>query len=267
MARNASGTHSLPSGNPVVSGTSIASTTHNTTMSDISSELTDSLSRSGKGAMLAPLELANGAVGTPALSFDSDPDTGIYRKGANNLAMVAGGAEVLDIQAAGVDITGAVTVSTTAAISSNATVGGTLGVTGAATLSAGLTVTQSATDTDAATFTGNGTGDGITAVGGTGGGHGIRAVGGSTTGHGVYAEAKATGAAVFATPNLGLPGAGPLLYLNTHSAPNTAPMRIGVSAQPASGVVGDIYVTVAGVLKICTVAGTPGTWVSVGTQT
>jgi protein-S-isoprenylcysteine O-methyltransferase Ste14 len=30
--------------------------------------------------------------------------------------------------------------------------------------------------------------------------------------------------------------------------------------------VGDIYVTTAGVLKICTVAGTPGTWVSVGAQ-
>lgn len=111
MARNSGGSHSLPSGNPVVSGTTISATTQNNTLSDISAEITDSLCRSGKGAMLAPLELVDGAVGTPALTFDNDTDTGIYRKGANNMALVAGGAEILDVQAAGVDITGALAVS------------------------------------------------------------------------------------------------------------------------------------------------------------
>lgn len=39
------------------------------------------------------------------------------------------------------------------------------------------------------------------------------------------------------------------------------------NAQPSGpNVVGDMYVTTAGVLKICTVAGSPGTWVSVGAQ-
>jgi hypothetical protein len=39
-------------------------------------------------------------------------------------------------------------------------------------------------------------------------------------------------------------------------------------AQPTGpNIVGDLYVTTAGVLKICTVAGSPGTWVSVGAQT
>jgi len=44
----------------------------------------------------------------------------------------------------------------------------------------------------------------------------------------------------------------------------------GVAAQDAqptgAHVIGDMYVTSAGVLKICTAAGTPGTWVSVGAQ-
>ena len=47
-----------------------------------------------------------------------------------------------------------------------------------------------------------------------------------------------------------------------------ATMRIvPTSAQPTgASLIGDMYVTSAGVLKICTVAGTPGTWVSVGAQ-
>lgn len=53
----------------------------------------------------------------------------------------------------------------------------------------------------------------------------------------------------------------------------TAPVRAALSLSPQSAQptgaseVGDMYVTTAGVLKICTVAGTPGTWVSVGAQT
>ncbi len=59
MARNSSGTHSLPTGNPVVTGTPVSSVTHNDTMSDISAEITDSLSRTGKGAMQANLAMGN----------------------------------------------------------------------------------------------------------------------------------------------------------------------------------------------------------------
>jgi hypothetical protein len=45
-ARNSSGTFSLVSGNPVVTGTTISTTWANNTLSDIATELTDSLSRS-----------------------------------------------------------------------------------------------------------------------------------------------------------------------------------------------------------------------------
>jgi hypothetical protein len=131
-ARNASGTYSLPSGNPVVTGTAISSTVYNNTKSDMATEITDSLSRSGKGAMLAPLELANGSVGTPALSFDSDTDCGLYRIGTNNIGLGVNGANVLNIQTTGLSVVG--TLSSTG----NGSVGGTLGVTGATTLSSTL---------------------------------------------------------------------------------------------------------------------------------
>jgi hypothetical protein len=55
MPRNASGIYSLPAGNPVVPGTVIASDWANPTMNDIAAALTDSLSRSGFGAMQANL--------------------------------------------------------------------------------------------------------------------------------------------------------------------------------------------------------------------
>jgi hypothetical protein len=83
MARNSSGTHSLPAGtNPVVTGTQITPTWANGTMTDISAELTDSLSRSGKGGMTAPLRTADGTVAAPAHSFSNETGTGWYRSGA-----------------------------------------------------------------------------------------------------------------------------------------------------------------------------------------
>jgi hypothetical protein len=93
-SRNSSGTYSLPAGNPVVAGTTISATTHNNTNSDIATELTDSLSRSGKGAMLAPLQGYDGTVSLPGYTFGSDADTGLYRIGANNPAMSAGNTKV-----------------------------------------------------------------------------------------------------------------------------------------------------------------------------
>lgn len=44
-------------------------------------------------------------------------------------------------------------------------------------------------------------------------------------------------------------------------------VKITTSSEPAGpSEIGDMYMTAAGVLKVCTSAGTPGTWVSVGAQ-
>ena len=78
MSRDTSGNYSLPSGNPVVPGTTITSNWANATLDDIANALTDSLSRSGKGAMTNPLQLPNGSQALPAMTFASDPTTGLW---------------------------------------------------------------------------------------------------------------------------------------------------------------------------------------------
>ena len=96
MSRNASGTYTLPSGNPVSSGTDITVTWGNNTMNDIATELTDSLSRSGKGGMLAPMLFNDGTESVPGIAWVSDANSGFYRIGADNLAMSLGGTKVID---------------------------------------------------------------------------------------------------------------------------------------------------------------------------
>lgn len=111
-SRNSSGTYSLPAGNPVVAGTTISSTTHNNTNSDLATELTDSLSRSGKGAMLAALQCYDGTVTAPGLTFATDTDSGLYRIGANNLGLALNGAKVVDYATTGIGVTGTIGAAT-----------------------------------------------------------------------------------------------------------------------------------------------------------
>lgn len=171
-SRNSSGTYSLPAGNPVVSGTTITSATHNTTMSDIATAITDSLDRSGRGAMLAPLECTNGTVAAPSITFDSDVDTGLYRVASNDLGATAGG-----VLAQRWIATGAVFPLV-------------------ATAEKGIVVTQSTSNASAGTFTGNGSGRGVLGTGGGTNGAGLRGVGGATNGPGVEGAGTGTGAGV-----------------------------------------------------------------------
>ena len=105
MARNASGTYSLPAGNPVVTGTTIEASWANTTLGDIATEITDSLSRSGKGGMLVAFEIADGTEGLPALSFSSDTNTGIWRSTGDTLNISTGGTERVEVDGTSLDST------------------------------------------------------------------------------------------------------------------------------------------------------------------
>ena len=74
MSRNGSGTYTLPAGNPVVTGTTIASTWANNTLSDIASALTDSVAADGQTAMTGNLNLSSNKIvnlATPTLSTDA----------------------------------------------------------------------------------------------------------------------------------------------------------------------------------------------------
>lgn len=102
MPRNSSGTYSLPAGNPVVTGTTISSTWANTTLSDLGTALTDSLSRSGDGGMTASLELFAGVVGAPGLSWTAETTSGLYRNGAGDFRYSISSTDVLQIVAGAV---------------------------------------------------------------------------------------------------------------------------------------------------------------------
>lgn len=94
MPRNSNGVYTLPAGNPVISGEIIKSEWANNTAGDLGNEMTDSLSRSGEGGMLAPLRLVDGAGGAPGLSWISEITMGLYRFSAGDLRIAMGGADV-----------------------------------------------------------------------------------------------------------------------------------------------------------------------------
>lgn len=87
MSRSGAGTYTLPAAyNPVVTLTTIQSAWANTTLSDIAAELTDSLSRSGKGGMSAALKLAEGTKALPALTWNTETNSGFWRYGTRQFS-------------------------------------------------------------------------------------------------------------------------------------------------------------------------------------
>lgn len=106
MSRNSSGTYSQPTGTSAVSGATIDPTAFNTLVSDLGSELTNSLDRGGRGAMTAALNLGGFKAYNAAepgsssdLATKNYVDTSVagvnltgYMQKANNLSDVANAA-------------------------------------------------------------------------------------------------------------------------------------------------------------------------------
>ena len=128
-ARNSSGTYSLPY-SAFVPGTTISAPIMNSTLSDIGTELSDSLSRSGKGGMTAPFRVPDGTVAAPALSFTNETSSGVYRIGASNVGIAVAGSKRFDCNGST-----ACTVSDPLIVTGSTTLQTTLGVTGVSTLS------------------------------------------------------------------------------------------------------------------------------------
>lgn len=101
MPRDSNGNYTLPAGNPVVTLTTITSSWANTTLADLATAMTDSLDRSGAGGMIAPLRLPDGTVGVPSLSWNNDPNTGLYRSGADTFRFSSGGNDIAEISSSG----------------------------------------------------------------------------------------------------------------------------------------------------------------------
>ena len=136
MPRNSSGVYTLPSGNPVVPGTTIDAAWANDTMEDMANELTNSLSRTGAGGMLAPFRIADGLVTGPGLSYLNETNTGLYRSGAGSTWMAVLGVNTVQFSTVGLTIPfgKALTAQGTASVT------GTLSVTGGTTLASSLAV-------------------------------------------------------------------------------------------------------------------------------
>ncbi|CAB4151196.1 Intramolecular chaperone auto-processing domain containing protein [uncultured Caudovirales phage] len=102
MPRNGSGTFTLVTGNPVSPGTTIESAWANTTLSDIGTEITNSLSRTGAGGMLAAFRLADGTLAAPGVAFLNETGTGFYRAGSGEMWNAVQGIQIQQYTTGGV---------------------------------------------------------------------------------------------------------------------------------------------------------------------
>ena len=112
---------------------------------------------------------------------------------------------------------------------------------------------------------GTGTGSGVKGTAGASSGTGVEGNGingnginGTVTGYGIGVRADASAGTGYA-----------LVALGDTTTPVRSAFRMSPQdAQPTGpNLVGDLYITTAGILKSCIVSGTPGTWQSVGAQT
>jgi hypothetical protein len=143
MPRNASGVYTLPAGNPVVPGTVIDAAWANDTLEDLANEVTNSLSRTGAGGMLAPFRIADGNVTGPGLAYLNETNSGLYRSGAGSVWMSILGVNTAQFSTVGVTIPSGKALTA----QGNASVTGTLAVGGATTLASTLAVTGALTAT------------------------------------------------------------------------------------------------------------------------
>jgi len=147
MPRNASGIYTLPGGNPVTPGDVIEADWANTTLEDVADALTNSLSRTGAGGMLAPFRIADGSVSGPGLSYLNETNSGLYRSGSGSVWMSILGVNTAQFSTVGLTIPsgkaltaqGNASVSGTFAVGGATTLGSTLAVTGAITATGGVT--------------------------------------------------------------------------------------------------------------------------------
>lgn len=105
MPRDSSGNYTLYSpGNPVVSGTLIEAAWANNTMDDVAQAITDSLDRNGRGGMNVPFKFADGSVGAPSITWESEPASGWYRAAAGDFRYAIGGIDVMRINSGVVSV-------------------------------------------------------------------------------------------------------------------------------------------------------------------
>ena len=108
MPRDINGNFTLDPSNPVVPGTVIETGWANPSLSDIANALTDSLSRTGSGGMLAPFKFADGTKTSPGESWANEPTSGWYRAASHDFRFAMLGVDVLQTTVNGLTVPGSV---------------------------------------------------------------------------------------------------------------------------------------------------------------
>ena len=104
MPRDSTGLYTLDPSNPVIPATIIETDWANPTCQDIAHALTDSLSRTGSGGMLAPFRYADGTINVPGSSWVNEPTSGWYRAATNDFRFAMNGEDVFTITDEGITL-------------------------------------------------------------------------------------------------------------------------------------------------------------------
>jgi hypothetical protein len=215
-------------------------------MSDIATEITNSLARSGVGGMTGPLRLPDGIVTAPAVSFNLETTTGLYRIAAGQIGLSTLGVLRFDISSAGATFAVPVTVN------GNLTVSGTISGNGASITSLNASNITAGTLADAYlsanvplknvtnTFTANqqinasgGIGLTVNGVAGSYAADMTSPADGSNNAYPLRARGNVTGAVYATVENTSASGTA-----NLRVAANNFAARIRLMCSPTSGAIG-----------------------------
>jgi hypothetical protein len=149
MSRNGQGIYNLPAGNPVITGTVIASTWANSTLTDIASALTGSVAADGQTPMVGDLDMNTNKI------VNLEPGT-IAGNAIEYDQFVAATTTAVNITGGTINGTSIGETTRSSGKFTTLSANSTLGVTGATTLSSTLGVTGYATFGDNGEFNGTG---------------------------------------------------------------------------------------------------------------
>lgn len=171
MPRDSFGNWVFYAGNPVTTGTTIASAWWNGTYSDLGSAMGASLDRTGNtGGMTGQFKGADGVVGAPGISFGSEPSTGLYHPGSGDVRLSMLGTDLVKWTNAGTNI-----------------------------YLSSLTVTGTSPNGRGGTFTATGAEQGVVGTGGSGAGNaGTWGISGGATGIGAIGQGVSGGLGLYA---------------------------------------------------------------------